>query len=77
MISSQVDQVLEHEPDAAADVLLVDRLFDFLEVHIERGETLKEQTTTFINVKLLNKSIFLTRNLKIEHLQEQLFLSLL
>jgi len=39
--SSEVDDVLEHEPDAAAPVLVVTQLLDFAEVIVERSQTLR------------------------------------
>jgi hypothetical protein len=42
VISSQVDQVLQHELYAAADVLLVGRLLDVLEVDIKWSKTLNK-----------------------------------
>jgi hypothetical protein len=42
VVSSQVDQVLQHELDAAADVLLVGRLLDVLEVDIKWSKTLNK-----------------------------------
>ncbi len=42
VISSQVDQVLQHELDAAADVLLVGRPLDVLEVDIKWSKTLNK-----------------------------------
>ena len=40
LTSSQVDQILEHEPDATADALLLDDLLHVLEVVLERRQAL-------------------------------------
>jgi pyoverdine/dityrosine biosynthesis protein Dit1 len=46
--SSEVDNVLEHEPDAAAPVLVVTQLLDLAEVIVERSQTLRKFCNIFI-----------------------------
>jgi len=51
--SSEVDDVLEHEPDAAAPVLVVTQLLDLAEVIVERSQTLRRNeilTSLLVNI---------------------------
>jgi hypothetical protein len=47
--SSEVDNVLEHEPDAAAPVLVVAQLLDLAEVIVERSQTLRRNFNIVID----------------------------